>query len=146
MRKWKCSVCGYIHTGDDPPETCPVCGADRSKFMEISEADAPPAESEKTLSAPDIDPSGFSGILLRVAEMVSRHHLHPIFVHIPNGVLPVAVVLLLMSVVFGFDELGQAAFYNLLFVVLSMPAVLISGVIDWKKRYSGTVNRIFITK
>ncbi len=23
--KWKCSKCGYIHTGKEPPETCPSC-------------------------------------------------------------------------------------------------------------------------
>jgi rubrerythrin len=37
MRKWKCTVCGYVHTGDEPPEKCPVCGADRSKFVELVE-------------------------------------------------------------------------------------------------------------
>jgi rubrerythrin len=23
--KWKCSKCGYIHEGTEPPETCPAC-------------------------------------------------------------------------------------------------------------------------
>ena len=23
--RWKCSKCGYIHTGTEPPETCPSC-------------------------------------------------------------------------------------------------------------------------
>jgi rubrerythrin len=23
--KWKCSVCGYIHDGKEPPTTCPCC-------------------------------------------------------------------------------------------------------------------------
>lgn len=23
--KWKCRVCGYIHEGTTPPETCPLC-------------------------------------------------------------------------------------------------------------------------
>ena len=23
--KWKCSVCGYIHEGKEPPEKCPAC-------------------------------------------------------------------------------------------------------------------------
>jgi len=30
--KWRCTVCGYIHTGDDPPEMCPICGAAASAF------------------------------------------------------------------------------------------------------------------
>ena len=24
--KWTCSVCGYTHEGDTPPEKCPQCG------------------------------------------------------------------------------------------------------------------------
>ena len=33
MKKWKCSVCGYVHTGEEPPDTCPVCGAPKEKFV-----------------------------------------------------------------------------------------------------------------
>jgi len=32
-RKWKCTVCGYIHEGDEPPEKCPVCGASKYQFV-----------------------------------------------------------------------------------------------------------------
>ncbi|MDD2936502.1 MAG: FAD-binding protein [Candidatus Methanomethylophilaceae archaeon] len=32
MKKWRCTVCGYIHEGDEPPETCPQCGAPKEKF------------------------------------------------------------------------------------------------------------------
>jgi len=35
MKKWKCTVCGHMHTGDVPPETCPVCGVPASKFKEV---------------------------------------------------------------------------------------------------------------
>lgn len=31
-RQFKCVVCGYIHAGDEPPERCPVCKAQREKF------------------------------------------------------------------------------------------------------------------
>ena len=34
MAKWVCSVCGYVHEGDTPPERCPVCKAPASKFTE----------------------------------------------------------------------------------------------------------------
>ena len=33
-RKWRCSLCGYVHTGDDPPEECPICGAPMEDFEE----------------------------------------------------------------------------------------------------------------
>lgn len=35
MKKWKCTVCGYIHVGDGPPDPCPVCGAPKGKFTEV---------------------------------------------------------------------------------------------------------------
>ena len=27
---WVCVICGYEHTGDAPPDVCPVCGAEVS--------------------------------------------------------------------------------------------------------------------
>ena len=34
MKKFVCTVCGYVHEGDTPPEKCPVCGVPASKFKE----------------------------------------------------------------------------------------------------------------
>ena len=36
MKKFVCSVCGYVHEGDTPPEKCPVCGVSADKFVEQS--------------------------------------------------------------------------------------------------------------
>ena len=36
MKKFVCTVCGYVHEGDNPPEFCPVCKAPASKFVEQS--------------------------------------------------------------------------------------------------------------
>ena len=33
MKKYVCSVCGYVHEGDAPPDACPVCKVDASKFI-----------------------------------------------------------------------------------------------------------------
>ena len=33
MAKWVCSVCGYTHEGDTPPEKCPQCGVPAEKFV-----------------------------------------------------------------------------------------------------------------
>ena len=30
--KYVCTVCGYVHEGDNPPESCPVCKAPAEKF------------------------------------------------------------------------------------------------------------------
>ena len=37
MKKFVCSVCGYVYEGDTAPEFCPVCKAPASKFVEQSE-------------------------------------------------------------------------------------------------------------
>ena len=34
MKKWVCSVCGYVWEGETPPEKCPVCKVPGSKFVE----------------------------------------------------------------------------------------------------------------
>ena len=34
--KWVCSVCGYVHEGDEPPEKCPVCKVPAEKFTRQS--------------------------------------------------------------------------------------------------------------
>lgn len=34
MKKWVCSVCGYVHEGDTPPEKCPLCKSPAEKFNE----------------------------------------------------------------------------------------------------------------
>ena len=33
MKKFVCSVCGYVHEGDAAPEFCPVCKAPAEKFV-----------------------------------------------------------------------------------------------------------------
>ncbi len=37
MVKWKCTVCGYMHEGDTPPEQCPVCKQPKEKFIKLEE-------------------------------------------------------------------------------------------------------------
>ena len=37
MKKFLCTVCGYVHEGDAPPESCPVCKVPASKFIEQSD-------------------------------------------------------------------------------------------------------------
>jgi rubrerythrin len=37
MKKFRCSVCGYVFEGDEAPEKCPLCKAPRDKFVEITD-------------------------------------------------------------------------------------------------------------
>ena len=60
-KKWICTVCGYVHEGNEAPEKCPICGVPASKFNEMS--------GEKTWAAEHIvgvakgvDPSIIEGL------------------------------------------------------------------------------------
>ncbi len=34
MKKFVCTICGYVHEGDAPPANCPQCKAPAAKFIE----------------------------------------------------------------------------------------------------------------
>ena len=46
-KKFKCTMCGYVHEGDKAPEKCPMCQQPASVFEEIKEEAAAPAEAPK---------------------------------------------------------------------------------------------------
>ena len=170
MKKWKCLVCGYVHTGDEPPDKCPVCGADRSKFVELVE-EAPQqdepgieASSEETAQQPVSEPTdaidfdlpendvpeaaqtAFQKYYATATGLLVKYHAHPIIVHIPNGVLPVAILFLALSMMFQATGLEAASFYNMIVVVLVMPKVLFTGYNDWKHRLGGNLTNLILTK
>ncbi|MBU8910904.1 MAG: rubredoxin [Desulfobacterales bacterium] len=159
MKTWQCSVCGYIHRGDKPPEKCPVCGVAASRFVEIDEASVPekmpkrerpmaktrsgkPETDEGQAPPPAIKETGFE----KIKSLLLKHHAHPVSVHIPNGILPAAVILWLMAWVFDYDLLSKAAFINLIFVIAALPFVIFTGILEWKKKYNGTLTLIFKLK
>ena len=170
MKKWKCTVCGYIHTGDEPPDKCPVCGAPKSRFVEVTETGPPkpePAAASKPKAEPSPEPEPAKAAeppkeaqpeepeptspfkdsrYRRLFETMTRFHGHPISVHIPNGLLPVCVLFIFLSALFGFQGMARAATYNLGVVALSMPLVLFSGWVDWQNRFNGAVTDVFIVK
>jgi rubredoxin/uncharacterized membrane protein len=146
--KWQCTVCQYIHKGAQPPDNCPVCGADKSKFVKIDEEPVTSQEAEPQQQMPQTDEteSLMAKLYQLISDNVIAHHLHPISVHIPNGVIPVAVIFVLLSIMFGSGNVGLAAFYNTVFVALAMPVVLFTGYVEWNQRYGGTFTNLFITK
>lgn len=204
MKYWRCTVCGYVHQGDEPPDTCPVCGADKSEFVEISEQEArdkpgprpkgekapeageaekaPPAggkppsrdvdkgEARKagtdktpastgkaspataagtsSAASPARDKAGKMGRTLYdlASRQMIRHHAHPIFVHVPNGVGPITFVMVLLALATGSEALARAVFFNTVFVMLTMPLVLFSGWLDWKEKYGSVLTRVFLIK
>lgn len=152
VRRWRCTVCGYVHTGDEPPEKCPVCDAPKKMFVEIDED----GKALGTVAAEDVDLT--DGALVIKGQQPSRSlfdrfsslslklHLHPITVHFPNGILPAVLVFLGIAVYFNIAALETAAYYNLIFVLLMLPIVLLTGFIEWQKRYKGIKTAIFIIK
>ena len=44
MKKWVCSVCGYVHNGDSAPSVCPQCKVPAEKFKEQGVGNAFAAE------------------------------------------------------------------------------------------------------
>lgn len=152
VKRWLCTVCGYIHTGDEPPEKCPVCDAPKKMFVEIdAEGKAigePPVEelAPATSSLTDKSEKPAVSLFNRLADLSLKLHLHPITVHFPNGVLPVVVLFLGLSVYFNIVTLETAAYCNLVFVLAMLPVVLLTGYIEWQKRYKGIKTTIFIIK
>ncbi|ACL06697.1 Rubredoxin-type Fe(Cys)4 protein [Desulfatibacillum aliphaticivorans] len=170
LKKWRCTVCNYIHEGPEPPEICPVCGADKSKFVEFKDGDeipsrkkkAPPKEEDKPAeeiketykveesigrdSTPEPEPLSFIEKYDAWLSLLTQHHAHPIAVHIPNGLVPIAVIFMVLSMLFHSQSLGQAYFYNMIAVLLAMPWVLFTGYVDWQRVYNGASTSVFNSK
>lgn len=144
VKKWECTLCGYIHEGEQPPNSCPVCGAGPEYFKEVVEKEAKTL-TEKVLE-PQGEEAGTSAQPSLFRRLVMKHHLHPIAVHTPNGVLPLALVFLAIGVVLGLAGFEQAAFYSLVFVLLNMPFVIATGYVAWQERYKGARTKLFGVK
>jgi len=142
MKKWQCTVCKYIHEGDEPPVKCPVCGADKDKFVEVSESDNL-SEDNVEVAAPQDKPET---LFEKITALVLANHLHPISVHSPNGIMPMAVLFLALAVLFQLPAFGSAAFFSMVFVLLTMPPVLLTGYLTWQKKYKGAKTSIFKIK
>jgi len=62
-KKWICTVCGYVHEGDTPPEKCPQCKQPAEKFKELKENEEVTYAAEHTLGvAKGVDPEILAGL------------------------------------------------------------------------------------
>ena len=48
MAKWVCTVCGYVHEGEQPPEKCPICKQPAEKFKKVEEKKKNPYAGTRT--------------------------------------------------------------------------------------------------
>ena len=63
MKKFVCSVCGYVHEGTEAPERCPQCKAPASKFNKAEEGEMKWAcEHVVATSTADLDPEVVEGL------------------------------------------------------------------------------------
>ena len=62
MKKFVCTICGYIHEGDSAPEFCPQCKAPASKFEEMKETAVVYADEHRIGVAKDCDPRIVEGL------------------------------------------------------------------------------------
>ena len=156
-RQWRCTICDYIHKGDEPPDICPVCGADKSYFVEVGveeteekpRAAASEGEVKEDATKPTAaaaQPADREQRFGLIGRLIMRFNLHPISVHTPNGVVPVAMVFLVLGLLLQYAPLETASFFNLIFVLLGMPAVIFTGFVAWQKKYRGAKTALFKTK
>ena len=62
MKKFVCSVCGYVHEGDAAPAQCPVCKAPASKFVEQKSDELSWAAEHVVGVAQGVDPEIIEGL------------------------------------------------------------------------------------
>ena len=73
MKKFVCTVCGYIHEGETAPEVCPVCKVGADKFEEMK-GEMVWADEHRIGVAPGVDEE-------IIKELKARHALVIISCH-----------------------------------------------------------------
>lgn len=86
------------------------------------------------------------GFISSILHLMVKHHLHPISVHVPNGMLPFTVIFIVLATIFNLDILYKVSLINLAAIVLTLPVVLFTGLVEWKIKYGGRLTKIFKQK
>jgi uncharacterized membrane protein len=81
--------------------------------------------------------------LVKVPEGV---YFHPIFVHFPQALFPVAFASFVLYLVTGNDLFEKGTFLMMVFGLAATPVTMITGYIDWKVRYKGYMTPVFKIK
>ena len=91
MKKFVCSVCGYVYEGEAAPEKCPQCGAPANKFVE--------QKAERTWAAEHV---------VGVAKGVSEDILEDLRANFTGECSEVGMYLAMARVAFreGYPEVG----------------------------------------
>lgn len=73
-------------------------------------------------------------------------YFHPIFVHFPQALFPVAFASFVLYLVTGNDLFEKGTFLMMVFGLAATPVTMITGYIDWKVRYKGYMTPVFKIK
>lgn len=120
---WKCAVCGYQHKKEDRPGQCPLCGAEESEFLR-----------------PEKEMFHLPG------DMMRSLILHPAAAHFPNGLLPTALLFVLLAMGLSSPSLEKASYYMVCVAIVVWPVSFFSGLYDWKTKMRGYKAKIFYKK
>ena len=130
-KRWRCTVCGFVHRGDTPPEACPVCGVGPEKFElldEEGEADSPSVAAQGLLQ-----------------EMLQSFMPHAVMAHFPNALVPILGLFVLLFLI-GIKTLDHGIYLLLALLPICVLATFVTGVHSWHKHYDGAKSRIFHRK
>lgn len=62
MKKFVCSVCGYVFVGEEAPNECPVCKAGKDKFIEKTDDNVEWADEHRVGTAAGVDKEILEGL------------------------------------------------------------------------------------
>lgn len=62
MKRFVCSVCGYVYEGNEAPQVCPQCQSPKDKFSEKKDGEMLWADAHKIGAAYNIDPEILEGL------------------------------------------------------------------------------------
>jgi uncharacterized membrane protein len=79
-------------------------------------------------------------------DMQKTFLFHAIAAHFSNGLIPVAVLYLLLTLSTGSTYFEHTVEHLLLIVVMAIPVSFLSGINDWKKKYRAAKAPVFIKK
>ena len=82
-------------------------------------------------------------ILVKLLEGI---YYHPIFVHFPQALFPVALASLLLHIATGNVVFENGASLMTIFGLAATPVTMVTGYIDWKIRYKGYMTPVFKIK
>ena len=81
-----------------------------------------------------------------MAVRVNVPHLHPVFLHFPQALFPVAFAALCIYLLTGVREFETGAFVAALFGALVAPLTTATGFFDWWNRYQAYLTSVFKIK